>query len=150
MATDVMCKTEDRETVTKFQQFMNNIRQNYDVDKARDLERKIEADAKKTKKRIKVLGTAATVILLFCPADGPFGEICTALATPGLCKLVDICADIKKKALITGKRGFENKILHVDGSDPNIKGYDFTNGEVISDVKEALKDYSECKGVLSL
>lgn len=144
---NVFYAVEDRSFVDKAKKKLNmeNIRKEYkekmiDTGKAQQLEEEIEKKAKRTKRTIRVLGTIATVVLIFVPADGPFGEICTALATPGLCALVDIATDIKKKALITGKRGIEKGILHVDGSSDKVKGYDFNSQEeIIGDFKD-LKD----------
>lgn len=140
---NVLYSVEDRNFVNKAKEKMNmdTIRQKYkekmiDTGKSQELEEKIEKKAKRTKNTIRVLGTAATIALIFIPADGPFGEICTALATPGLCALVDIASDIQKKALITGKRGIEKGILHVDGINENVKGYDFSSQEeVVGDFK---------------
>ena len=147
----VMHTTENRNFIEKAKAKMEQIRASYkekmiDTGKSADLERKIDAQAKTTKKVIKVAGTAATVLLTICPADGPFGEICTALATPGLCALVDLAADMKKKALITGKRGVEKHILHVqgkEGQDPNIIGYDLTSKEFYQDIGNFIKSSNE-------
>ena len=144
---NVLYSVEDRDFVNKAREKMNmeTIRQKYkekmiDTGKAQELEEKIEKKAKRTKNTIRVLGTIATVALIFVPADGPFGEICTALATPGLCALVDVIADIKKKILISGKREIEKGILHVDGSNEKVSGYDFSSKEeIVGDFKN-LKD----------
>ena len=153
--TNIIHVVEDREFVNRAKRRNNEIRENkiniekvrqmykekmIDTGKAQELEEKIEKEAKTTKKVIKVAGTLATVALIFIPADGPFGEIATALATPSLCALVDILAEIKKKALITGKRKIEKHILHVDGENKKISGFDLNNGqEIIKEFKEMKK-----------
>lgn len=148
MDQNVIISQEDRSFINKAKKFMNdkkqyveNIRREYkekyvDTGKSKEFEKKIEEDAKMKKKVIKIAGTIATVALIFCPVDGPFGEICSALATPGLCALVDVATDIKKKALITGKRGVEKHLLKVDGSNGDIKGYNLENGEIVEDFKK--------------
>ena len=98
---------------------LEHIREEYkekyiDTGKAQEIEAKIDEKAKRKKKIIKVAGTVATVALIFIPADGPFGELCTILATPALCALVDVSAEIQKKMEITGKRTIEKHLLHVD------------------------------------
>lgn len=135
---------EDRHFVDKAKQKMEKIRNNYkekmiDTGKSQELEEKIEQDAERTKNLIRVAGTAATVALIFIPADGPFGEMATLLATPALCGLVDVCADLKKKALITGKRGIEKYVLNVDGSNEKVKGFDLENKE------NFIKDFKDLK-----
>ena len=146
--TNVIHVTEDRSFVDKAKENMENIRQTYkekmiDTGRSQELERMIDEDAERKKKVIKVVGTAATIALIFIPADGPFGEIATFFATPGLCLLTDLCADMKKKALITGKRSFEKSVLKVDGSNKDISGYDLSNpSEIIGDF-ESLKESME-------
>ena len=105
-----------------------------DTGYSQEIEEKIEQDAENTKKAVKVAGTAATIALMFCPADGPFGEIATLLATPAFCELVNVAADIKKKSIITQKRAFEKYFMKADGKNPNVSGYDLTNNEIIDDL----------------
>lgn len=147
MSENVMVMPEERNFIKKAKEKMAMLRANYqekfiDTGKSQELEAKIEAQAERKKKAIKIAGTIATAVLVFVPADGPFGEIATALATPGLCALVDIVTDIKKKLLITGKRGIEKSLLRVDGANENVSAYDLTNGEIVEDMKEALKDFT--------
>ena len=114
------------------------------VDKAQEMEAKIDESAKKKKKVIKIAGTVATVALIFIPADGPFGELCTVLATPALCALVDVSADIQKKMQITGKRTVEKYVLHVDGTNKNVTGLSLDKDELVKDftnLKEAVNDF---------
>lgn len=144
----VIHTSENRSFIEKAKTKMEQLRLSYkekmiDTGKSADMERKIDNDAKRKKRVIKIAGTAATVILAICPADGPFGEICAALATPGLCALVDVATDMKKKAVITGKRGIEKHILHVqgkEGQDPNIVGYDLTNNDFFEDITKVVKN----------
>ena len=79
-----------------------------------DIEEKIEKEAEITKTVIGIAGSVATIILMVCPFDGPFGELVTLLATPAFIKLVDIAADFRKKAIITGKKTIEKHILKID------------------------------------
>ena len=144
---------ESRDFVEKAKEKMENIRQFYkemmiDTGKSQELEEQIEKEAEATKKMVRVAGTIATVALIFVPADGPFGEIATLFATPALCALVDVCADIRKKAIITGKRSIEKYVLNVDGSNEKIEGFNLNNKEAF------IKDFKELKkavdGVRSL
>lgn len=140
MPEQVIMVEEKRGFIEKAKNKMAKLRQTYDekmiqTGKSQKLEEKIEKRAKRKKKMIKTLGAIATVALAICPADGPFGEIAAALATPGLCELVDISAEIEKKALITSKRTAEKYILKVDGKNENVAGYDITNGDVVEDIK---------------
>ena len=67
----------------------------------------------------------------------------TLLATPSFCALVDVAADLKKKSLITGKRAVEKYFLNCDGSNSNVTGFNFSNGEFIEDFKEFAKKIEE-------
>ena len=137
---------EDRSTVDILKDFfeklsIDNIREEYkekvvDTGKSKRIEEVIEEKAEKAKKQIRVLGTLATVALIVIPADGPFGELCTALATPGLCALVDLAANIEKKLLITGKRGIEKSLLKVD-AEGTIEAYDLTKDDLVKDLINA-------------
>lgn len=142
---------EDRSFINKAKKAMNieKIRKDYkekfiDTGKSQEFEAMLEKDAKAKKKVIKVVGTAATIALIFVPADGPFGELCTLLATPALCALVDISTEIKKKAAISGKRAAEKYVLHVDGSNKDVKGFSLDKKELIDDftsLKKAVNDF---------
>lgn len=141
MPENIIMVEEKRSFINKAKEKMEQFRNLYkekmiDTGKSQKLEQKIENQAKNTKKAIKIVGSLATIALMFCPADGPFGEIATLLATPGLCALVDVAADIKKKSLITGKRGIERHFLKVDGINEQVTGYDLTNGEIVEDFKQ--------------
>ena len=143
---NVIQVNEDRNFINKAKEKMNieKIRNDYkekyiDTGKSQEFEAKLEEDAKRKKKIIKVAGTAATIALIFIPADGPFGELCTILATPALCALVDVSTDIKKKLAVTGKRAAEKYIMHVDGANQNVQGYSLDNKDNI------IKDFTNLK-----
>ena len=143
--------SEERSFVDKAKKAMSleHIREEYkkkyiDTGKAQEIETKIDEKAKKKKKVIKIAGTVATVALIFIPADGPFGELCTVLVTPALCALVDVSADIQKKMQITGKRAVEKYVLHVDGTNKNVTGLSLDKDELVKDftnLKEAVNDF---------
>jgi hypothetical protein len=93
---------------------------------------------------IGVLGTAATVALTFCPVEGPFGELLTLLATPAFCALVGVAAEIKKKVLISGKRGFEKFFMKAEGGqNPQVSGYSLDNNEAIDDFVQFAENLGE-------
>ena len=105
---------------------------------SQNFEAGIDKTAKVVKGVIKVVGVTATALLIICPADGPFGELCTALATPGLCALVDKIVDMYKKIAIGSKRKGEELIGFKDrGNNPNVEGY--------VDLKEPIKDILDIK-----
>ncbi len=143
---NIALTVEDRSTIDKIKEYfgklsLDNIREEYkekvvDTGKSQKIEEFIEEKAEKAKKQIRIMGTLATVALIFIPADGPFGELCTAIATPGLCALVDLAANIEKKLLITGKRGIEKSLLKVDAGG-TIEGYDLKNDELVKDLINA-------------
>lgn len=114
-----------------------------------DIEKKIDAQAKATKTAISIVGTVATVVLMFCPVDGPFGEALTLLATPAFCALVNVATDIRKKMLISGKRGFEKYFMKAEGGqNPQVSGYNLDNNEVIDDFVQFAENIGEItKGV---
>ena len=78
--TNTLVVKEDRKTIDKFRDWYKE--KFIDTGKSQDLEAKIEKKAEMEKKVIKIAGAVATIVLLFCPADGPVGEVCTVLATP--------------------------------------------------------------------
>ena len=78
-----------------------------------------------------------------CPADGPFGELCTALATPALCALVDKIADMAKKTTISAKRDMEKAMGYEGLGQTDIEGYSNLK-DVVNDaigVKNASSEY---------
>lgn len=122
---------EDRTFVDKIKDKIEKTRADYqknvvDTGKSDEIDKKIEKRAETTKKTIKVAGTVATVLLMICPADGPLGEVLTALATPALVELVDVKADIEKKATLGLKNIMEKKVLKVDRPN-NVETYDLIN-----------------------
>lgn len=144
---NVLNTTEERSFVNKAKEKMNaeRIRQAYkekyiDTGKSQEFEKELDEKAKRIKKRIKIAGTIATIALIFCPADGPFGEICTLLATPAFCKLVDLATDLEKKAIVSGKRSAEKYLLHVDGSNEEVEGLDLESGNIINDFRNIKKE----------
>ena len=81
--------------------------------------------------------------LIFCPADGPFGEVCTALATPALCTLVDKVADAEKKLAISAKRKGEELIgFKGQGVNPDVQGYESLD-EIVKDAKSVRNDLNQ-------
>lgn len=56
--------------------------------------KKVKKGFSNTKKVISIVGGIATVVLLFCPLDGPVGEIASLLATGGLYLGVDAAEKI--------------------------------------------------------
>lgn len=152
---NVLQVDENRDFINKAKEKMNieKIRNDYkekyiDTGKSQEFEARLEEDAKRKKKIIKIAGTAATIALIFIPADGPFGELCTILATPALCALVDVSTDIKKKLAITGKRAAEKYILHVDGSNQNVKGYSLDKKDIIEDFTNLKSSLDNLEGGL--
>lgn len=152
---NVLQVDENRDFINKAKEKMNieKIRNDYkekyiDTGKSQEFEARLEEDAKRKKKIIKIAGTAATIALIFIPADGPFGELCTILATPALCALVDVSTDIKKKLAITGKRAAEKYILHVDGSNKNVKGYSLDKKDIIEDFTNLKSSLDNLEGGL--
>lgn len=139
---NILHVTEDRDFVARAKDRMEEIRQGYkenmiDNGKSQKLEEMIDKQAKRKKKAIKIAGPIATVALIFIPADGPFAELATFFATPALCALVDTCTDLKKKALISGKRGFEKHVLNVDGANEKVTGFD------LNDKKSFINDFKD-------
>ena len=106
-------------------------------------------EAKKKKKIIKVVGGVATVALIFIPADGPFGELCTILATPALCALVDVSAELQKKVSITEKRAVEKYLLHVDGTNKEVTGLSLDKDELTKDFTNLKNAVDEFEGGLN-
>ena len=147
---------EERGLIDKAKKAMSleHIREEYkkkyiDTGKAQEIEAKIDEKAKKKKKIIKVVGGAATVALIFIPADGPFGELCTILATPALCALVDVSAELQKKVSITEKRAVEKYLLHVDGTNKEVTGLSLDKDELTKDFTNLKNAVDEFKGGLN-
>lgn len=139
----IIITKENRSVIDKFKSWYKE--KIIDTGRAANFEKRVDSNAKAIKTIIKVAGTVATVALIFCPADGPFGEICTALATPALCALVDKVADIQKNLTIGAKRQGE-KIMGFEGQgiNPEVQGYENLN-DIVKDakiLKENIDTYS--------
>lgn len=147
---------ENRDFIYKARMFYENLQKKQedvqhsyqenivDTGISEDIEKKIDDDAKATQAVIGVLGTAATVALTFCPVEGPFGELLTLLATPAFCALVGVAAEIKKKVLISGKRGFEKFFMKAEGGqNPQVSGYSLDNNEAIDDFVQFAENLGE-------
>ena len=63
--------------------------------------KKVKKGFSNTKKVISIVGGIATVVLLFCPLDGPVGEIASLLATGGLYLGVDAIEKIYDNVMNT-------------------------------------------------
>lgn len=89
---------------------------------------------------ISVVGTVATVALMFCPADGPFGEICSALATPALVKLADLKGKAMKKILVGGKRKLEGTFIGEDGHSEKVEVPEIDIKTAVAEAKGLVTD----------
>lgn len=137
---------EDRNTINKFRNWYKE--KLIDTGKSKKFEEKLDKSLALQKKAIAIAGSVATVVLIFCPADGPVGEICTALATPLLVKLVDLKGKIIKNVLIGGKRKLEADFIKSDGSSKKVQIPEFnlsTLTKDFKDLKSTADEYS--KGV---
>lgn len=115
-----------------------------DTGKSENFEKTVDKVATGVKTAVKVAGTIATVILVICPADGPFGEVCTVLATPALCALVDKVADMAKKTTISAKRDMEKTMGYEGMGQTDIEGYNDLK-DVVEDaigIKKASNDFN--------
>lgn len=112
------------------------------IDKAIDTVTGVEKFA------IGALGTVATVALAICPADGPVGEICTAVATPGVIQLAELKADIEKKLVHSAKGLFEKKVMQVDKENDNVVVYN-DQGEVMNDFMNVMNNVQVVEKQLS-
>ena len=134
MQDGIIIANEKRSVIDRFKSWYKE--KILDTGKSQKFEKEVDRTTKWIKGGVKLVGTAATVALVFCPADGPFGEICTALATPALCALVDKIADIRKSLTIAAKRkgeellGFGNQ-----GVNPDIEGYK-NLADIVTDAKD--------------
>ena len=143
--TNTLVVKEDRKTIDKFRDWYKE--KFIDTGKSQDLEAKIEKKAEMEKKVIKIAGAVATIVLIFCPADGPVGEVCTVLATPLIAKLVDIKTEMKKNAIIQNKRTFEAKIIKADGTNKDVKIPEFNLKDLESNVKTVVDGIKEFEGM---
>ena len=67
----------------------------------------------------------------------------TLLATPAFIKLVDIAADFRKKAIITGKKTIEKHILKIDKKTGDGVGFNLENGEFVEDISTIIQGADE-------
>ena len=146
--TNVIAIPEKRETVDRIKNntgnFMDKLRDTYqekviDSGLSDKLDKFIDTKAKVESVAIGALGTIATIGLAICPADGPIGEACTAILTPGLLALVNLSKKIENKGLATTKNFVEKKILQIDKENDNVEVYN-DQGELMKDVMEVISD----------
>lgn len=99
-------------------------------------------------KTVYVAGSIATVVLIFCPADGPFGELCTLVATPVLAKLVEEGGRLLKKVVIKDvKRDLiEGTIVQKDGSSESVI---IPDGNIVEDAKVISNDINSLKDTIN-
>jgi len=138
--------SEERSTIDKFKNWYKE--KLIATGKTKNFEEKLDKSLKLEKNFIKIAGTVATIVLIFCPADGPVGEICTALATPLLAKLVDLKEKIVKSVVIGGKRKLEGTFIGADGSSKNIEVPEFDLNKLPNDfnnLKNTIEEFE--KGV---
>ena len=140
--TNVIVVPEERQEIKEVKKGMkkkkNKIQEKYqekvvDSGASDKIDKFIDTKAKVEQVAIGAIGTVATVALAICPADGPFGEACSILATPALIGLVKVTSEVEKKALHTVKGAFEKKVMEVDREEDNVVVYN-DQGEVMTDV----------------
>ena len=135
--------TEKRGVVDKFRDFYQ--RKVVDTGTSASFEEMIDKQVEMEKTFVKVAGTIATIALIFYPADGPVGEILTALATPLLAKVIDLKGNLVKETVIGAKRNIEANYIGTDGRSekvavPDLNLIDSTHG--ISDLKDTATKYA--------
>ena len=133
---------ENRDLIYKARMLYEKMQNKRDEISA-DIEEKIEKEAEITKTVIGIAGSVATIILMVCPFDGPFGELVTLLATPAFIKLVDIAADFRKKTIITGKKTIEKHILKIDKKTGDGVGFNLENGDFVEDISTIIQGADE-------
>ena len=86
--------------------------------------------------------------MIFCPADGPFGELCTLVATPVLAKLVEEGGRLLKKVVIKDvKRDLiEGTIVQKDGSSESVI---IPDGNIVEDAKVISNDINSLKDTIN-
>lgn len=116
--------------------------------KSASFEEKFDKGIKIATNTVVAVGGIATVVLLFCPADGPFGELCTLLATPVLAKLVEQGGKLLKKVVIKDvKRDLiEGTIVQKDGSSESVV---IPDGNIVEDAKVMANDINSFKDTIS-
>lgn len=113
--------------------------------KSAEFEEKFDRGIDIATNTVKTLGTIATVVLIFCPIDGPVGEIFTAVATPILAKLVEKGGQLLKKVIIGDvKRNLiEATYVRKDGSSKSVV---IPDGDVVEDANDFSNDFQAFKG----
>ncbi len=132
---------EPRSVVDNFRQWYQE--KLIDTGKAAKFEELTEKRVELDKKMVKAAGTIATVALVLCPLDGPFGEIAVILATPALVKLVEAKGEFTKNAVIGTKRDFETIYLGVDGSSKKVVLPDKNIVQNVNDLAAAAEELSQ-------
>lgn len=94
------------------------------------------------KRAIQVAGNAATLALVACPADGPFGEILTAIATPVLAEIVEGVGKMFKPMVFGMQKKLCAKLINKDG----VTDYQVNAAEYIESMKTLGQNISEFKG----
>lgn len=137
----IIIKPEKRSTIDKFKQWY--YKKFIQTGKAAKFEEFIDKKTKFEKTAIKVIGTVTTIALLFCPADGVFGEICSILASKGLLVLVDVLSNLERKVSIKLKRAAEEAMgFGKEGQSEKVQVENLTPQEVVNDAK-IIKDEIE-------
>ncbi len=141
--TDTVVVNENRSVLERFRNWYKE--KLIDTGKAKDFEEKLDKKIEIEKKAIYILGSIATVVLIFIPADGPVGEICAAVATPLLAELVSLKGKITKKVVLGAKRKLEADFIKADGSSDKIEVPDFDFNDITNDIihtKDTAVNYS--------
>ena len=125
---------EKRSTINRFKSWY--IESLINTGKTEQFEEKVEDYISKEKKLVYIVGSLATIVLVFCPIDGPVGEISSLLATPMLATLVDIKCNMLRKVIIGSKRKIEAEFIHKNGSSNKINIPDFSLEDLIIDAKD--------------
>jgi hypothetical protein len=116
--------------------------------KSASFEEKFDKSINIATKSVYIAGSIATIVLIFCPADGPFGELCTIAATPVLAKIVEEGGKLLKKVVIKDvKRDFiEGTIVQKDGSSESVI---IPDGNIVEDAKVIANDISSLKDTVN-
>jgi len=116
--------------------------------KSASFEEKFDKGIDIATKTVYVAGSIATVVLIFCPADGPFGELCTIAATPVLAKLVEEGGKLLKKVVIKDvKRDLiEGTIVQKDGSSQSVI---IPDANIVEDAKVMANDINSFKDTIN-
>lgn len=128
---------EKRSTVNRFKSWY--IESLINTGKTEQFEEKVEEYISKEKKLVYIVGSLATIVLVFCPIDGPIGEVCSLLATPTLATLIDVKCKMLKKVIIGSKRKIEAEFIHQNGSSSKIDMPNFSLEDLIIDAKDTKK-----------